>query len=162
MDTDDLWNDLFGGSFESMAKRMEKMFSDMGALRGADVKTYGYTMYQDSDGNRHVREFGNPAGDRGTQCGMIMEPLADVSLEDGAVRAVLEIPGVSKEDIVLEGTKSTLSVSVDTEKRRFAKTLALPCEVNPDSANAEYNNGILEVTLAPLQAPDSKKRINIQ
>ncbi|MDR3074449.1 MAG: Hsp20/alpha crystallin family protein [Candidatus Methanoplasma sp.] len=162
MDTDDLWNDLFGGSFETMARRMEKMFSDMENLRGADVKTYGYTMYQDSEGNRHVKEFGNSVGDRGLSSDMIGEPLTDVSLEDGVVRAIVEIPGVSKEDIVLEGTKSTISVNVDTEKRRFSKTLALPCDVDPDSAKAEYNNGILEVTLTPMVPPDSKKRIDVQ
>jgi HSP20 family protein len=161
MDTDDIWGGLFGGSFESIAKRMEKMFSEMEDLPGTDARTYGYTMYRDSDGNRHVKEFGNAAGDRApyeTEGGA----LADVSLENGIVRAVVEIPGVSKEDILLEGTKSTLSVSADKGGRRFAKTLALPCDVDPDSAKAEYNNGILEVTLTPTVAPDSKKRISIR
>ncbi|MCL2032244.1 MAG: Hsp20/alpha crystallin family protein [Methanomassiliicoccaceae archaeon] len=161
MDTDDVWNGIFGGSFETMARKLENMFSDMENLRGTSVKTYGYTMYQDSDGNRHVKEFGNAADDRRMQYG-IGEPLTDVSLEDGAVRAVVEIPGVSKEDIMLEGTKSTLSVRVDTDSKKFARTLALPCEVDPDSAKAEYNNGILEVTLAPIVSSDPKKRISVQ
>jgi len=162
MDTDDIWNSLFGGSFDSMVRRMEKMFSDMENLQGADVKTYGYTMYQDSEGNRHVKEFGNSIGDRSAQLNMISGPLADVCLEDGVVRAVVEIPGVSKEDIVIEGTKSTLSISVDADQRKFAETLALPCDVDPDSAKAEYNNGILEVTLVPVVPPESKKRIEIE
>jgi len=162
MDTDDIWNGLFGGSFESTIKRIEKIFSDLENFQGENVKTYGYTMYQDSEGNRHVKEFGNSAGDRGTQCGMIGEPLADVTLEDDIVRAVVEIPGISKEDIVLEGTKNTLSVSVDTDERKFSKTLVLPCDVDPDSVKAEYNNGILEVTLTPMVPPGPKKRINIQ
>jgi len=162
MDTDDIWNSLFGGSFESMTKRMEKMFSDLESLQGANVKTYGYTMFVDPDGNRHVKEFGNSTGDRSASMDMIGGPLTDVCLEGGVVRAVVEIPGVSKEDIVLEGTKSTLSVSVDTAGRKFAETLALPCEVDPDSAKAEYNNGILEVTLTPVASSDSKKRISIK
>jgi len=160
MDTDDLWNELFGGGFESMAKRMEKMFSELEGIQGSNVKTYGYTMYQDSDGNRHVREFGNSPGD--TVSYDAIEPLTDVSLEGDIVRAVVEIPGVSKEDIVLEGTKSTLSVNVNTPNKTFNRTLALPCEVDPDSAKAEYNNGILEVTLAPIESPDPKKRISVQ
>jgi len=161
MDTDDLWNDLFGGDFESMAKKMEKMFSEMEGLHGSNVKTYGYTMYQDPNGNRHVKEFGNTPGDSTASYDAI-EPLTDVSLEDNIVRAVVEIPGVSKEDIVLEGTKSTLSVSVNTPSKTFARTLALPCEVDQDSAKAEYNNGILEVTLVPIESPDPKKRISVQ
>jgi HSP20 family protein len=162
MDTDDIWDGLFGGSFESMNRRMEKIFSDLGNIEGTDVRTYGYTMYRDSEGNRHVREFGNSIGDQGIQCNAIGGPIADVSLEDGIVRAVMEIPGVSKEDIVLEGTKSTLSVSVNTAEREFSKTLALPCDVDPDSAKAEYNNGILEVTLTPMVPPDTKKRIEVR
>lgn len=162
MDTDDIWNDLFGGNFESMMRRMERMFSELENMDGANVKTYGYTMYQDPDGNRHVKEFGNSSGDHGLIPENVREPLTDVSLENGVVRAIVEIPGVSKEDVVLEATKSTLSVSVDTEKRKFAKTLALPCDVDPDSANAEYNNGILEVTLTPVESPALKKRIDIQ
>jgi len=159
MDTDDLWNNLFGGGFDSMVKRMEKMFSDPN-YGGENVKTYGYTMYQDSEGNRHVQEFGNMPGQSGA-CNMLGEPLTDAVLEDGKVRAVVEIPGVSKEDIVLEGTKSTLSVKVDTGERKFDRTIALPCDVDPDSAKAEYNNGILEVTLTPMVPPDPKKRISI-
>ena len=162
MDTDDIWNDLFGGSFESTIRRMEKMFSDLENMTGENVRTYGYTMYLDSDGNRHVKEFGNSAADRETPYGMIGGPLADVTLEDGTVRAVMEIPGISKEDIVLEGTKNTLSVSVDTGLKTFTKTLALPCDVDPDSAVAEYNNGILEVTLTPMAPADPKKRIDIR
>jgi len=161
MDTDDVWNGLFGGNIESAIKKMEKMFSDMEGFQGENVRTYGYTMYRDPEGNSHVREFGNSADDRGTSYNMIGEPLTDVTLEDGIVRAVVEIPGVSKEEITLEGTKSTLSVRVDTEKRKFDKTMALPCDVDPDSAKAEYNNGILEVTLTPMVPPDPKKRISI-
>lgn len=162
MDTDDIWNDLFGGNFESMMKKMERMFSDIENLDGSNIRTYGYTMYQDPEGNRHVKEFGNSGGDHGVLPDNIREPLTDVALEDGIVRAILEIPGVSKEDVILEGSKNTLSVSVDTPKRKFAKTLALPCDVDPDSAKAEYNNGILEVTLTPIDSPSSKKRIDIQ
>lgn len=161
MATDDIWDDLFGGRFDAMAKRMERMFSELERLDGATVRTYGYTMYRDSDGNNHVREFGNSAGNHGLLSDTAREPLTDVCLENGTVRAIIEIPGVSKEDIMLEGTKSTLSVSVNTDSRKFAKTLALPCDVDLNSATAEYNNGILEITLATVDSPASKKKIDI-
>ena len=162
MDTDDIWNSLLGDDRRSMAERIEEMFSEMERMQGGNVRSYGYTMYRDQNGVQHVKEFGNMAGDRKTQSDPICEPFTDVSLEGGTVRAVVEIPGVSKEDILLEGTKSTLSVKVDTEGKRFDRTLALPCEVDPDSAKAEYNNGILEVTLAAVDTPGSKKRIAVE
>ena len=159
MDTDDVWNGFFGGSFESIAKRMEKMFSDMENLGGTGVKTYGYTVYTDSDGNRQVREFGNAVDGQDAQRGPAGGPLMDISLEEGVVRVIVEIPGTAKEDIALECTKNTLSVSADAGQKRFAETLALPCDVDPDSVRSEYNNGILEVVLARAASPDTEGRI---
>lgn len=154
MDTDDTWNDLFGGSMESVMRKIENMFSDLGNIREDGVGTYGYAVYQDSDGNRRMREFGNPAGGWGTPCG---ERLMTATLEGSIVRAVIELPGASKEDIVLEGAKNMLSVNADTDRGKFSVALALPCDVDPGSAKAEYNNGILEVTLTPMVPSDPKE-----
>ena len=153
MIADDIWNDLFGG-FDRMSRMMEDAFSGMDR---PGVRTYGYTMYQGPDGIPHVREYGN--------CGRMLsdgagtgtrEPFTDVTEEDGLVRAVAEIPGVSKEDISLRCTGTTLSIRVDTPGRRFSKDLALPSRVDVDSARAEYNNGLLEVTLDVVEPSEGK------
>lgn len=157
---DDIWNDLFGG-FESLNRRIEDMFSQMD-MTGPDVKTYGYTMYQGPDGVRHVKEFGNsgsrlnalPAGER--------DFFTDVTEEDSVVRAVAEIPGVAKEDISLRCTGNVLSIEVDTPGKQFEKDLALPCEVDVDSAKAEYNNGLLEVTFDKVSTSKQGRTISIQ
>ncbi len=153
---DDIWNDLFSG-FESLNKRIGDMFSQMDTA-GPDVRTYGYTMYQGPDGIRHVREFGN-SGTMGLPSADVREPFTDVSEEDSVVRAVAEIPGVAKEDISLRCTTSRLEISVDTPSRKFAKVLALPCEVDENSAKAEYNNGLLEVTID--KASPSKEGVQV-
>lgn len=145
MIADDIWNDLFGG-FDRMNRRIEDMFSQMD-MGGSDVKTYGYTMYQGPDGIPHVREFGNCGGGTVPRIDGAREPFTDVTQEGDVVRAVAEIPGVDKGDISLECTGSTLSIRVDTPGKRFARDLALPCRVDVDSARAEYNNGLLEVTM---------------
>ncbi len=157
---DDIWNDLFGG-FESLNRRIEDMFSQMD-MSGPDVKTYGYTMYQGPDGVRHVKEFGN-SGSRFNALGSgdVREPFTDVTEEDSVVRAVAEIPGVAKDDITLRCTGNKLSISVDTPGRRFEKDLALPCEVDVDSARAEYNNGLLEVTMDKVSPSKTGKTIAI-
>lgn len=158
---DDIWNDLFGG-FDSLNKRMEDMFSQMN-LTGPGVQTYGYTMYQGPDGVKHVKEFGNtgsrfnslPAGDA-------RDPFTDVTDEGDIVRAVAEIPGVAKEDISLSCTGSTLSISVNTPGKSFEKDLALPCEVDMDTAKAQYNNGLLEVVLNKKSPTKKGKTISIE
>ncbi|MCL2317578.1 MAG: Hsp20/alpha crystallin family protein [Methanomassiliicoccaceae archaeon] len=148
MDTDEFWNSFFLNDRRSMADRIEEMFSAMERMQGDGV-TYGYTMYRGPNGEQHVKEFGNMPGRK--QSDPVSEPLIDVTVEGGTVRAVVEIPGVSKEDIILEGTARDLSVKVETEGKSFSKTLALPCDVDPDSAKAEYNNGILEVVLTAVE-----------
>lgn len=157
---DDIWNDLFGG-FDSLNRRIESMFRDMD-VSGPDVKTYGYTMWQGPDGVRHVKEFGN-SGSRLNAIGgpEAKEPFTDVSEENDLVRVVAEIPGVEKHDISLSGTSNVLSIKVDTPGREFEKDLALPCDVDVDSAKAEYNNGLLEVTLNKVRPSDKGKTITI-
>lgn len=159
MSADDIWNDLFGG-FDSLNRRIEDMFRQMD-VSGPDVRTYGYTMWQGPDGVRHVKEFGNsgsqaigPAGPR--------DPFTDVSDDGDVVRAIVEVPGVEKQDISLSCTRSVLSVKVSTPGRELEKDIALPCEVDVDSARAEYNNGILEVTMDKASPSSEGRRIEIQ
>ena len=155
---DNLWNSIFG-DFGDIERRFERMFDELSKGNG---KTYGYTMYQGPDGIPHIREYGNAVG----SCSPMIsasekEPFTDVTRNGDSVSVVVELPGVKKEDIVLEGTKSSLQVSVDTEGKNFRKSIALPCEVDEDSAHAEYNNGILEVTLKAKNPMGSGKRIEI-
>lgn len=156
----DIWNDLFGG-FESMNRRIEDMFSSMD-MNGPDVKTYGYTMWQGPDGVKHVKEFGN-SGSRMNAIGPSgKEPFTDVSEEKDVVRVVAEIPGVQKQDIDLSCNGNVLGIKVDTPGREFEKDLALPCDVDVSSAHAEYNNGLLEVTLNKVSPSVEGKKIDIQ
>ena len=159
MSSDDIWNDFFG-SFESLNRRIEDMFSSFDTS-GSDVKTYGYTMYQGPDGVRHVKEFGNMDGAfERPQIASAREPFTDVCVEDGKVKVVAEIPGVEKKDINLDCTGNALSIKVEGSKR-FFKDLALPCEVDPSSAKAVYNNGLLEVTLESVTAKPAGTRIEV-
>ena len=54
-----------------------------------------------------------------------------------------------------------LSIKVDTPGKQFTKDLALPCKVDVDSARAEYNNGLLEVTM-DVAGQTKGKRISIE
>ncbi|NLU45600.1 MAG: Hsp20/alpha crystallin family protein [Euryarchaeota archaeon] len=161
MKGDDIWDDFFGDDFKSLNQRIEKMFSDLSDFRGPDVKTYGYTMYQGPDGIPHYHEFGDVEGRQMLESG-VSEPFSDVEVDGDTVRVIVEIPGTSKEDIVLNCTEKTLSVEADTARRKFSKTLALPCNVKTDSARATYNNGILEVSFDIAGKDEEKQRIEIE
>ena len=160
--SEDPWDDLFGG-FSKMNERFERMLKEFVNGGMPNVKTYGYTMYRGPDGVPHVREFGTgfdePAAAPLPQG--VRDPLTDVSVEGDTVRVVVELPGVDKQDIELETTAESMCVRVSTDTRRFQKTVALTTAVDPETARAEYNNGILEVTLTAKDKNMKAKRIDI-
>jgi HSP20 family protein len=159
--SEDIWNILFR-EFENFNRRMDEMLSGFDDLSGPDVRTYGYTMYRGPDGVAHVKEFGNAAGELGLpSADTVREPFTDVTREGDVVRVVAEVPGAKKEDIVLDATSDSLSISVDAGNKKYRKTVALPCEVDIGSAKAEYNNGILEVSFRSEDEMKSGRRIEV-
>ena len=111
--------------------------------------------------NRRIEDMFSQMDMTGSS-GDAREFFTDVTEEDAVVRAVAEIPGVAKEDISLRCTGNMLSIKVDTPGRKFEKDLALPCEVDIDSAKAEYNNGLLEVTLNKVSPTQEGRTITIE
>jgi len=72
------------------------------------------------------------------------------------------VPGVKKEDIDLEVTENTLTIKVDTKDRKYYKEVELPCEVDPNSAKATYQNGVLDVELKKAKPKKAGKKIKIE
>ncbi|HIJ00921.1 MAG: hypothetical protein PWQ88_933 [Candidatus Methanomethylophilaceae archaeon] len=162
------WDDLFR-EFEEMEERLERMFREFISTEGGTPggRLWGYTMYRGPDGVPHVREFGTEIGSSaelplGKTKEGVREPFTDVTHEGNEIRIVVELPGVSKEDIDLQTTPTSMTVSVDSENRKYHKTLKLPTEVDPNSAKAEYNNGILEVVLKTAHIEPAPRKVNIQ
>jgi HSP20 family protein len=159
-DDDDFFSE-FDEGMEEMRERMERLMEQFmkGELdQTSNPLVYGFSMRVSPDGTPVIQEFGNtsekdPAGGR--------EPLTDVIEEADRVRVIAEVPGVKKEDIELNATDRSLEIDVSGEDRRFHKHLDLPCDVMPDSAKANYNNGVLEVILKriPMKAKGKKIRV---
>jgi HSP20 family protein len=74
--------------------------------------------------------------------------------------AVVELPGVSKNDLQIEAKENTIRIfgnkAINYEKdasvhRRerlsgvFDRTLSIPIQINPDAIRAEYRDGVLAV-----------------
>jgi HSP20 family protein len=161
-----------------MEKTMQRQFEDLSKTApkslirervlhdGTTVKewgpfVYGYSMTMGPDGRLRIREFGNikPKTHMGRPQINVREqrePLVDVLETDCNIRIVAEMPGVEKEDIRLHGTKTVLTISVDTPQRKYYKEINLPDKVNPKQAKSTYNNGVLEITL-PKQEDVKRK-----
>ena len=125
---------------------------------------YGYSITIDPNGKPVIREFGNlkPSKLGPLKPEVQREPLVEVVSGDKVIQVIAELPGVDKSDIILKATEDTLAISVDSEGRKYHKEVDLPSKVDPNSAKANYKNGVLEVTLDKLGGKNtSDKQIHI-
>lgn len=163
-----MMENMFKEVMENVPKQLirEQKLPDGSTTRQMGPFVYGYSMTVGPDGKPVIREFGNvkpsmrPSAFGPPKPGLKVveerEPLVDTIVEPDAIRVVAELPGVEKADIELNGAERSLTISVDTEKRKYYKEVDLPEDVDPDSAKASYNNGVLEVRLAKLKKSRSK------
>jgi len=119
---------------------------------------YGYSMTIGPDGKPRVREFGNvrsPFGAFSAEGGVTRnrpmisserEPLADITTTDKEVKVVVEMPGVSKQNIKINAYDTSVEVISDDPQRKYHQVIELPPEADIESARSTYKNGILEIT----------------
>jgi HSP20 family protein len=162
-DIEKMFDRMFREMLEGMPKELvrERRLPDGGTVREMGPFVYGYSMSMGPDGKPVIREFGNvkpsqkltPFGRRRPtlQYREEREPLVDVMDEDERVKVLTEVPGVEKSDINLSCTEELLTISVDTERRKYYKEIELPAAVDPQSATATYKHGVLEVNLRKIE-----------
>ena len=162
------FDDMFRG-FDEMRREMEREFEDMekripkdlvreyatpegGKVREVGPMVYGYSMTIGSDGKPKVREFGNMkpsrkfGGSMRPEISGETEPLVDVTTTDNEIKAVVEMPGVSKDKIKINAYDNTVEVKSDYPQRKYHRTFEIPPETDIETAKSTYNNGILEIT----------------
>lgn len=99
-------------------------------------------------------------------------PAVDVYEKDDEVVVKAEIPGLSKDQIEVNLTDSTLTVKGEKKKEEevkehdyyrsersfgsFSRTIMLPAEVRADGAKATFNDGVLEVHVPKTEAAKRK------
>ena len=116
-----------------------------------------------------------PAAEFASPDGTTWAPKVDVMTKDGNLVTRVDLPGVKKEDVLVEVQDGYLMLSgermkemkeekddVYREEREygsFCRTLPLPKGVKADDVKATVNNGVLEVTvpLPAAVAPNSRK-----
>lgn len=95
----------------------------------------------------------------------------DIEEDEDSYTLTADIPGVRKEDIDLKADEETLSIAAETSEeleehnekyvrrersqRTFQRTVMWPSKVEPETVEANYEEGVLKVT-AEKQEDDSK------
>jgi HSP20 family protein len=161
----------FAESFKDIEKDIpknlvrERRLSDGSTRKEIGPIVYGYSVTIGPDGKPVVREFGNVKRGGAQPWKEIQdkrEPLVDVVASDRDVKLIAEIPGVQREDIDVTVTEQRVTISVDTENRKYYKELNLPELVKPEGAKSSYNNGILEITLPLKTAKGGGVRLKVE
>jgi HSP20 family protein len=169
------WDSFFGPDdineeFERMRRLMDA-FANSAMRSGNDTFVYGFNARRGPDGKVHVDRFGNTGAEQPVMPGRLAEepgssgsrePLTDIISAEDAVFVTVELPGVRKDDIDLEVVGGVLRISVDTEGRRYYKEVELPCQVDPDTTKATYNNGVLDIELKRVCGEKKGRRIAIE
>jgi HSP20 family protein len=108
-----------------------------------------------------------------------MAPSIDVFEEGNEVVVRAEIPGMKKDQIEVNLTEDTITLSGEKRQEQkverkdfyrqetsygsFTRTIRLPCEVETEKAQAKYQDGILEIRVSKTQAAREKvKKLTIQ
>lgn len=101
-------------------------------------------------------------------------PSVDIFQEDGDVVVKAELPGMKKEEISIDLTEDTVSLSGEKKKEEtverkgycriersygsFARSYSLPAPVQTDKAKAQFRDGVLEIRIPKTEEAKKKSR----
>jgi len=118
---------------------------------------YGFSVTIGPDGIPRIREWGNiRPGPVRPMISETVEPFTDIIEEEDVIKVIIDMPGVEKEDIKVEATERTITVSAERGERKYYKKVSLPKAVVPETARAQYKNGVLTITVKKAEAERKK------
>ncbi|RLG58974.1 MAG: Hsp20/alpha crystallin family protein [Candidatus Hydrothermarchaeota archaeon] len=158
------WFDDFFKEFEEIEKMFEKMFEEALTSKPGEPLFYGFSINIGPGGEPEIKTFGNikstPTGEliKGAR-----EPFAEVMIDKDKNELIItaEMPGVSKEDIKISATEDSVTVRAETAQRKYYKEFPLEVKIDPNTAKANYNNGVLEIKVKLKEAP-KERGVNIK
>ena len=104
---------------------------------------------------------------------LALTPAVDVSEDDNAYEIRVDAPGVSAENFDIQVQGNTISISGKREEEKeeknktfhrierrsgsFSRAITLPSDINEDEVAAQYDNGVLTLTLPKSEKSKSRK-----
>ncbi len=99
-------------------------------------------------------------------------PLTDISEKEDKIVIKLDMPGIKKEDIDLIATENSIEIKAQRQElkeekkehfynrersmRSYYRSLPMPKGIDPKTIKAEYENGVLTLTVKKI--PEKKKK----
>ena len=103
-------------------------------------------------------------------------PPVNVFQQDDDLVAIIELPGVNKEDLNIQAKDNTIRIAgqkgiefpenVSLHRRErlsgvFDRTIVVPMQIDPNGIRAEYNDGLLAIFI-PRAEQDKPRTIDIK
>jgi HSP20 family protein len=104
-------------------------------------------------------------------------PAIEVSEREGQIQVQAELPGMRPEDVKVEITDDAVVIQGERKEEReenqggmyrserryghFYREIPLPEGANPEQARAQFNNGVLEITVPVSQQSSNRRQIPV-
>lgn len=152
--------------FEEFEREIEEMFERFARLGTRELRgpiVYGFRVTVGPDGVPHIEEFGNVkrVGAR-PRISEEREPIYDIYEEPDKITIYVELPGVEKDKIDVSVSEKTVIVKASDDNRKYYKEIALPVEVVPSTAKAQYKNGVLEIKIDKKVKEEKKEGVKVK
>jgi HSP20 family protein len=145
-----------------------QILNDVG-VREFSSFVYEYSMtieYNDKSHIRKIRNEGVGSGGSKREVHKYNRPhitrseesLAEVNIYDKEVKAVLEMPGASKDHIKIRTYENSVEIFSDHPRRR-SQVIKIPQVADLKTIRATYKNGILEMVFKKKEKPKLKNKL---
>lgn len=145
-----------GGSLLDLHKQMNQMFDDLLGQQGRDG----------------VKKDKGEKGDKG---GLTTWPSLEIEQDDKRITIHAELAGLRREDVEISMDDGMLTLSGEKKQKkqgengysefsygRFERQVSIPSSVDLENAQAEFDNGLLTITLPKVEEQARGKKIEIR
>ncbi len=109
---------------------------------------------------------------------IVWMPAIDLIERDNEIVVKADLPGVDKNNIKIKVDPESVSISGEIKKEKkeenetyyreervygkFSRVIPLPAEVNPEKAEAKFENGVLEIIVPKVKESKKVKEITLK
>ncbi len=183
--SDDFWNYNFNDIFRIFQEEINALMHSGSSENPENGPiTYGYSVRIGPDTNYRpeVRQWGNLKEQRhkhglpelnfplkgGSEpqlpaTSTSMERFADFIDEDNYLKAIIEVPGFTKETLAIDIDEngSEITLTGTSGSRELNETIKLPSKIEVKSIKSSVNNGVLEIRGKKIKNQSQKFRVKI-
>jgi len=110
--------------------------------------------------------------------GSLLAPSAELEETDGAIHLKLEVPGIDPNDLDVKVSDRAVAISGERKSEsqngdggakrselyygRFERVIPIDAQIQSDRVEANYNNGILHLTLPKAESDKNAVQVNVQ